>query len=191
MDSTEIADKAGVRMQTDRIGRWARRLGAALVAGLIVLLPAGPALAHGEGDSDQSRVLVLDALTYLVNKPANYMDMATDKVADALAATDTSGVDLTKVKAAEDALKNNDMMQTRSLLQASLSAEAGPVTGEDPGTTTVLDPLTVHPAWTGYEVTLAALSGASLLIGILLARHWRPAKRLRALRTEIQEGSIR
>lgn len=178
-------------MRTEKIGRWARRLGTALVTGLIVLLPAGPALAHGDGDSEQSRVLVLDALSYLANRPANYMDMTTDKVADALAAPDKSGVDLAKVKAAQDALMNNDMMQTRTLLQQSLSPLTGPVAGEDPGTTTVLDPLAVHPTWTGYEVTLAALSGASLLIGILLARHWRPTKRLRALRTQIQEGSIR
>ena len=178
-------------MRTQAIRTWAWRLGTALVTGLLVLLPAGPALAHGDGDSEQSRVLVLDALTYLANKPAGYMDVATDKVADALAAPDKEGVDLSQVKAAQGAIENNDMMQARALLQASLTPMTGPVTGEDPGTTKMLDPLTGHTAWNAYQVTLAALSGASLLIGILLARHWRPTRRLRALRAQFQEGSHR
>ena len=178
-------------MPTTRSTTRLRRACTVLLAALVVLLPAAPALAHGEGDSEQSRVLVLDALTYLANKPAGYMDEVTDKVGDALEAPDTAGVNLAKVEAAQQALEHNDMMQTRALLQASLAPMAGPVTGEDPGTTTMLDPLTVHSTWAGSEPALAALSLAAVLIGLVLARRWRPDISLRALRTHSHEGGTR
>ena len=178
-------------MPTTRSTTRLARACTALLIGLLVLLPAAPALAHGEGDSEQSRVLVLDALTYLANKPAGYMDEVTDKVGDALEAPDSTGVNLAKVQAAQQALKHNDMMQTRTLLQASLAPMAGPVTGEDPGTTAMLDPLTVHTTWAGSEAVLAALSLGAVLIGLILARRWRPDSSLRTLRTQSHEGETR
>lgn len=165
---------------------------AAAVTGLLLLLPAAPAFAHGGGDSDQSRVLVLDALSYLANKPSGYMDEATDKIGDALEAPDAAGVDLTTLKAAQQALKSNDMMRTRTLLQAALQPMSGAVTGEDPGTSSMPDPLTVHTGWAGSGVVSAALAaGVFVLAGLLLAWRWRPAVPLRALRAQATEWSPR
>lgn len=175
-------------MRTDTRTAHLRRACTAVLTGLLLLLSAAPALAHGGGDSDQSRVLVLDALTYLANKPANYMDEVTDKVGDALEAPDTAGVNLTKVQAAERALKSNDMMRARSLLQASLNPMTGPVTGEDPGTTTMPDPLSVHTGWNHSGALIGALSAAAAVLGgLVLARRWRPSMPLRALRAQSPE----
>lgn len=178
-------------MRTKRTSAPLRRACTAVLTGLLLLIPAAPALAHGGGDSDQSRVLVLDALTYLANKPTGYMDQVTDKVGDALEAPDTAGVNLTKVRAAQQALKSNDMMRTRTLLQASLAPLTAPVTGEDPGTTTMPDPLTVHTSWAGSGTVFAAGSAAALLIGLILARRWRPTMPLRALRAQSHEWRTR
>ena len=183
--------RTGAMMPTKRSTARRRQACTALLTGLLVLLPGAPALAHGGGDSEQSRVLVLDALTYMANRPAGYMDAVTDKVGDALEAPDTTGVNLAKVESARQALERNDMMQTRALLQASLAPMAGPVTGEDPGTTTMLDPLTVHTTWAGSEAVLAALSLGAALTGLVLARRWRPDVSLRALRTRSHEGGTR
>lgn len=181
----------GARMGTKRTDACLRRACTAVLTGLLLLLPAAPARAHGEGDSDQSRVLVLDALTYLANKPTGYMDEVTDKVGDALEAPDTAGVNLTKVKAAQRALKRNDMMQVRSLLQASLAPMTGPVTGEDPGTTTMPDPLTVHTSWAGSATVLAGVSAAAVLAGLVLAWRWRPSLSVRQLRIRSHEWRSR
>jgi hypothetical protein len=179
-----------VGMPTRRRRTSRRLVLTALVAGLAVLLPAGSAVAH-EGDSDQSRVLVLDALAYLANKPDGYEDNVADKVNDALEAPDTEGVDLTKVDAAKQALDAGDLATVRTQLQDSIEPLTGPVTGEETGTTTMLDPMAGHTDWGVAGVVLAVLSAAALLAGLLLGYRWRRRESLRDLRARITEGSAR
>jgi hypothetical protein len=190
-DSTAATRPEATPMPTARPRTPLRPAVTALLTGLILLLPAAPALAHGGGDSNQSRVLVLDALSYLANQPAGYEDSVTDKVGDALDAPDTQGVDLDKVAAAQQALKAGDMDQVRTLLQASLLPLTAPVTGEDTGTTTMLDPLPGHTTGTASTAALAGLSVAALLLGLGLARRWRPVESLAQLRRRVIGGEPR
>lgn len=169
----------------------ARRTCTIALVGLFLLLPAAPAVAHGDGDSAQSRVLVLDALTYLANRPAGYMEEATDKIGDALEAPDQSGVDLADVEAAQQALMSNDMMRARSLLEHSLAPVTGPVTGVDPGTTRMPDPLSAPTTWDSATVLTALFAAVAVLTGLALALRWRPSASLGALRAQSHEWRIR
>lgn len=174
-------------MRRQRRSGWLQGALVAAIAVLAVLVPAAPAFAHGGGDSDQSRVLVVDALSYLANKPSDYMDMAIDKIGDALDAPDKSGVDLAKVAAAQKAMDAEDMMQTRALLESSLKPQAAPVVGMDPGTTRMPDPMSGHTNWAGVGAVYAGLSGLVLLIGLVLAMRWRPGESIEQLRTRLNQ----
>lgn len=163
-----------------------RRAAAGMVTALLVFLTAAPASAHGGGEAAvPARTLVLTALTYLANQPPGYMDVAMDKVGDALESEDADGVDLAQVKAAQKALAGDDMMSARALLQASLRPVMGPVTGADTGTTTVLEPLPGATHWTAADAVVAALAAGGILVGTALAWWWRPPMNLRALRRRV------
>lgn len=177
-------------MGTKVIRAPSRMVLAALATGLLVLLPVAHALAHGD-EGEESRVLVIDALAYLANEPAGYEDHVADKVGDALEAPDTEGVDLTKLEAAQQALDAGDMAAVRRLLQDSVQPLTGPVTGEETGTTTMLDPLSGHTNWGGSGAVLASLSAVAVLTGLLLGYRWRRRESLRDLRAQITGGSAR
>lgn len=172
-------------------GRVLGRGAATLVTGLLVLLSAAPASAHGDGEEAiPARTLVLTALTYLANQPPGFMEVATDKIGDALESEDTAGVDLAEVQAAQRAVERDDMMAARELLQASLAPLTGPVTGEDPGTTTLLAPMAGRTQSAWFGAVLAAVAGALILTGTALAWRWRPAMTLGALRVQAGTTSI-
>jgi hypothetical protein len=160
---------------------------AVVIAALATVVPALPAAAH-EGDSDQARVLVLDALAYLANQPDGYVDDVTDKVGDALEAPDTEGVDLAKVRAAQASLESGDLTQVRADLQDSVEPLTERVTGEEPGTTTMLDPLPGRDGWTGGDTVLVVLSVLVLLAGVVLAIRWRPEESLHDLRVRAERN---
>lgn len=168
----------------------ARWIVALSMAGLFVLGPAAPALAHGgEGDSP-ARDLVIAALSYLANKPADYLDMAADKTDDALKAKDQQGVDLAKVKDAMMALDDHDPAKARTLLQASVQPMDEPATGMEPGTTVMHDPMPGHTDWAGSGVVYAVVSGLAVLVGLVFAVRWRPAESVAQLR-ELLKGDRR
>lgn len=164
-----------------------RRGFAIAISVLALSAPAAPAFAHGEGDSAQSRVLVVDALSYLANRPSDYMDMAMDKIGDALEAPDRAGVDLAKVTAAQRAMDAGDMMRTRALLEASLKPLTRPVVGMDTGTVSMPDPMSGHTDWSSVAAVYAGLSALLMLIGLVLAVRWRPRESIKQLRTRLNE----
>ncbi|HUW79188.1 MAG TPA: hypothetical protein VMV52_10640 [Candidatus Nanopelagicaceae bacterium] len=168
-------------------GKTYKRLATVLVTGWLALMPAIPAFAHGGGDSNQSRILVLDALAYLANKPADYMDLVTDKVNDAIEAEDPSGVTIEQVVAAQQALEAGDMTQVRTLLQSSLQPLTEPVVGEDVGTTTMLDPLGFTTKWTGSTGSFGLISLLALISGTLFAIRWRPKVTIKELLSHLME----
>lgn len=161
-------------------------LAALLVAVWLTTLVSTPAVAHGEGDSDQASVLVLQAIALIVNKPGG-MDDIQDKINDALEAPDKAGVDLAQVQAAKDALDNNNMDQARTRLQQSLQAGAPMqgATGEQTGTTTVHKALNTRGRLAGGDWVLLALSVLVLALGGWLAARFRPADSLRVLRRQL------
>jgi hypothetical protein len=99
-----------------------RRAFALIIAMLLTGLVAPQAAsAHGEGDSDESLVLVRQAIAFLVNKPGDQMDVE-GKINDSLDAPHKEGVNLTVVQRAMDALDAGDMAKVRQLLQQSIGA---------------------------------------------------------------------
>jgi len=182
-----VADMAHTRQRT-------RHVLTTLLTGVMLLLSSAPALAHGEGDSTHSRVLIIDALTYLANRPPEYLDLVKDKVHDALDAPDKAGVDLSAVAAAQMALMADhmsgmtDMTQVRTLLQGSLLPLSGPVTGEQTGTTTMLDPLVGHTAWNASTEVFTAAIAVAMLLGLVLSYLWRPTESFSQLRRRLIEG---
>jgi hypothetical protein len=196
-------------LRTTRGREFLRQSSVAFVIGCFTLLPAVPAFAHGGGDSSQSTILVLDALSYLANQPPHYADLAMDKVKDALMAKDQSGVNLGPLALAKKALDAGQMMQARELLQNSLQHMMGQemgqgmgqvtaqgmgqvmaqVMGDEPGTTMMLDPLKGSTIGGGSHGLLVGGSGLAVLAGLVLAGRWRPTQSLRKLRSQLTSES--
>lgn len=165
-----------------------RCVASGLAAAALVLLLAAPALAHGEGDSTESRVLVIDALSYLANRPEGFEDMVSDKIGDALDAENQEGVTLADVASAQRAFEAGDLARTRTLLQHSVQPLTGPVTGEETGTTVMLDPVDPSVDLTGLDGLLAALSAAAVAGGVVLAVRSRPRESIRDLNQTLTGG---
>ena len=166
-------------------GARLRALTSVAVAMLVVLLPAAPAFAHGGDESDQSRVLVLQALSYLANQPEGFADMAAEKVMDALDATDQNGVDLPMIQQAQKQLESGDISGARKLLQDSVAPLTVRATGEETGTTLVSDPLPGATAWSPGAWLLAFAAIVLILVGVALAYRWRPQQSLSSLRAQM------
>lgn len=160
-----------------------------VVAGAVLLFGAVPVSAHGDDESDVAGDLVRQAIAVIVNEPGN-MDLAADKINDALTAEDTAGVDLKLVAQARDALENDDFHQARALLERSIGARPH-IAGSDPqpirevpslavgaetGIDVVTDGLAPHRNVTSGDV--AALAGLAALaaLGVYLAVRFRPRK---------------
>ena len=157
---------------------------AVLLAGLVVPQAAS---AHGEGDSDESLMLVRQAIAFLVNRPGDQMDVE-DKINDSLEAPHKEGVNLALVKQAMDAMDAGDMMQVRRLLQQSIGARPyvgtedpvqigkvpPPLTGADTGTLAALDPMPGRHGLTAADWAALVASGVVLLVGTALSFRLRP-----------------
>lgn len=128
--------------------------GGVLVAGLI-LVGAGPARAHEGAESDRAADLVRQAIALVVNEPTKLAD-AREKIADARAAKDQTGVDASFLEPADGALAAGDAHQGRAFLEAAVGAR--PHTGTaDPApireTTTALGDEPAAPAGIATEGT--------------------------------------
>ncbi len=167
----------------------ARRAATGVAACVLILLPAAPALAHDEGESTQSRVLALAALTYLANRPAGFEDVVKDKLHDAADASDTDGVDLTQVAAAQQAFDNGDLAATRTLLQKAVQPLTTPVTGEETGTTVMLDPAAGQVSLGGLDGVLAGLSVLAVIAGGVAAVRTRPTDSIQGLKAQLTGGA--
>jgi hypothetical protein len=186
-------------MRTARGKELLRQSIVAFVIGCFTLLATAPAFAHGGGDSNQSRILVLDALSYLANQPPHYADAAMDKVKDALMAKDQSGVSMGPLTLAKQAMDAGQMMQARALLQQSIQHMMGQgmgqemvqVMGDEPGTTMMLDPLKGSTIGGGSRGLLVGASALAVLAGLVLASLWRPQESLRKLRSQMTSESAR
>ena len=105
---------------------------AACAVVLSVVVHAAPAMADEPGESDESRVLVQQAIALIVNVPDDAMAIG-ERIDDALEAPDTEGTDLAYVEKAKAALSDGDLEQTRDLLQTSIGAGPYVDQGVPPG----------------------------------------------------------
>ena len=190
------AVRAGIRRH--RRAGWL----AAVVAAVVAVMVAGPAWAHGGDEAgNTARQDVLQAIAYIVNTPGN-MDAALDKVKDAQAAKDTTGVNLALVRQAQAVVAANQMMSAKALLERSIGArldlsgtDVRPIlqvpagatsvalaTGEESGTQVVTDELAGRAGLTGLDITLLVLAALMATGGVLLSIKYRPAHSVRALR---------
>lgn len=160
---------------------------------MVVAFIGQPAMAHEGAESDRARDLVLQAIALIVNDPGNRA-MIEDKVADALDANDTEGVELGLVSRAGDALTQRNLHRVRSLLERAIGARAHrgggepapirevgpPPRGAQPGRAIPSDSL---PGREGFPVGDWALLAGSVVVaasGVALAIRWRPRRARRA-----------
>lgn len=101
-----------------------RLLSGLAVACLAIGVVASPALAHEGEEKVPARTQVQVADAILRTQPER-MDLAADRINDALEAEDHAGVDLGRVEQAKAALAAGDMPKTELLLEQALGACPG------------------------------------------------------------------
>ena len=132
--------------------RFARRtvsLACLLLGFALGLLATAPtALAHGGDESQEGYLLVQQALGHLAHDTSHTgIDLAMEKVGDALAAEDHDGVAIPQVTQAKAALEAGQVESARSLLQDSIKvalSELPPAVGNETGTK-LIAPRTARP----------------------------------------------
>ena len=173
---------------------------AATVSAAVLVFPAGPAAADEPGESDEARVLVLQAIALIVNTP-DEMHEIEERIEHAVEAPHTEGVDLEGVEQAMATLMEGDLQRTRELLQIAIGAgpfvrpgvpePVGETSGEpgrpafpvgaEAGTTVVLDEYRPDTGLDGGDVVLLVVAVAAMAAGALLAWRFRPPESVRQL----------
>lgn len=178
--------------------RWCRRVAVAVLAAVLVGVPVGSAWADEEGESDQARVLVQQALALLVN--GNTVESVREKLDDAVGAPIQEGVDMAVVERVRPSLDQpsavsgeSDRERIASQLQPALlpAVTVTMATGADTGTTVVLPEL--KPARGVTDPGDAGLLGSAALaigVGVTLAYRWRPAVTVASLRRAEREEAV-
>lgn len=167
---------------------------ACLVIGATIL-PTASAWAHGAGETTEGYVLVQQALGHLAHDSGHAgVEAAMEKVNDALATGDLSGVDVAEVTQARTALSADRVEQARTLLQHSILVATGalkPAVGEQTGTTVVRLPLAGRGALGAAQWLLGAVALLMVLAGGAVAYRFRPEDNLRKLRRRLSVNAPR
>ena len=181
----------GLRADPNR--RFARRglslagLLLALAMGLLAVAPT--AAAHGGDESQEGYLLVQQALGHLAHDTTHTgIDLAMEKVDDALAAEDRDGVSIPEVTQAKAALEAGQVEPARSLLQESIKvalSELPPATGNETGTTLVTPELPGRDDLTGSDRILLVGSLVLVAAGLTLSFMFRPHDSVGALRRRL------
>jgi hypothetical protein len=141
-------------------------LGGLVLAWLAIAAFAAPAWAHEGEEKVPARTQVAVADAILRTQPEQ-MDLAADRINDALEAEDHEGVDLDRVKQAKDTLEAGDMAKTELLLEQALGACPGqPVT--NPATVRAKLPQTPCPT-PAHELALGRVPVHGTAKPVLLA----------------------
>jgi hypothetical protein len=148
------------------------RLGGLALALLAVAVFAAPASAHEGEEKVPARTQVAVADAILRTQPEQ-MDLAADRINDALEAEDHEGVDLGRVKQAKETLETGDMAKTELLLEQALGACPGqPVTnpaGVRPKLPQAPCPTPAHELALGRVPLHGTAKPVLLTIGVVLA----------------------
>lgn len=166
----------------------------AIAIGLLCLYAvAPPAAAHGGDETQEGYLLVQQALGHLAHDTSpTGIDLAMEKVDDALAAEDQDGVAVADVEKAKRALGAGQVEQARALLQGSikeaLSKQALPL-GEQTGTTVVVPALPGRHGLSGRDWGFLIASLIFLVAGSGLAFRFRPRDTVDELRRRLGDAS--
>lgn len=95
-----------------------------LLAWLAVAALAAPASAHEGEEKVPARTQVQVAVALITTQPEQ-MDLAADRINDAIEAEDQGGVDVGRVKQAQAAFRAGDVSRTELLLEQALGACPG------------------------------------------------------------------
>lgn len=135
----------------------------AALVGLLVLVPAGAALAHeGEEEDLTAKDLVQQAIGILEEQPGMTGEVE-DKISEALADDETEGVDLGIVEQAKQALEAGRVSETLDLLARSIGTQVGqPTVGGG----------LEAPKGTAGPILIAAAAGL-IVVGGIVARKVR------------------
>lgn len=144
------------------------------------------AWAHGEGETEEGYLLVQQALGHLAHDTSMAgVELAMEKVDDALKTKDQEGVDVAELQRAHAALEAQQVGPGRALLEDSIRealAQLKPATGEETGTRLVPAPLPGRGTLAAGDAVLLVVSVLVLLLGVGLAWRYRPADTLGDLR---------
>lgn len=178
---------------TRRPASWSplARCAACALVTLMTFALAPSAGADEPGETTQGYLLVQQALGHLAHDTGHEgMDLAMEKVEDALATKDQAGVDAATLEKAKTALEAEQVDAARAELQDSITQalrNLPPATGEDTGTTVVLPALDTRGGMSGKDWVFVAISLLALVSGILLAIRFRPADSVGELRQRLGE----
>lgn len=169
---------------------WGGRLLAPVAAGLLLVVPAGSALAHGDEEQVPAKTLLQQAIALLRGQPEEVRAIE-DKIRDALEAEDTDGVDLALVERAAAAFDEGDLHLAQDLLEEAIGAaphrvvttpnpEPGmPAPSPEPGAeaSPVLHERAIEgglraPAGAAGPILLG-LAGVAVLLGLVVVRRAR------------------
>jgi hypothetical protein len=179
---------------------WAK-VAVVLFAVVVAMVWTATAVGADEGgESDEAKLLVQQAIALIVNTPEDLMAVQ-ERVGDAIEAPHQEGVDASLVARAARAVAEADLTSARDLLQRAIGAgpyvrdgmpepvgeTAGQVgkpvfaTGEQTGTTVVLDEFVPERRLDGGERILLAVSALLTVVGLWLSWRWRPRDTVRRL----------
>lgn len=161
------------------------------VAAALMLLTAfaiaAPAVAQGEGETNQGYLLVQQALGHLAHDTsAAGIHTAMENLQEALNTTDQRGVDVTEVRQGMDSLKAGAVGKARHLLQDSIKealTNLPPATGNQTGTKVVVPELPGRSALHARDWVFLIASVLVGLLGVWLALRFRPHDSVRDLRS--------
>lgn len=188
-----VSQRLRARPQSFRRRRRAVSLFLPWVVFLTAFLSASPAWADEPGETEVGYLLVQQALGYLADDTTDTgVELAMEKVGDALETDDQEGVDVTELERARTALEAGEVVQGRAELEQSISealSQLPPATGEETGTTTVPSALSSRGALSGSDWTFLVVSVLLVGLGGGLAWRFRPQDNLRHLRAQLGSGS--
>lgn len=160
------------------------------VLGVVCMFASATAAgAHDDDETQEGYLLVQQALGHLAHDTSHEgMDLAMEKVDDALAAEDQDGVAVADVGRANQALEAGQVEQARALLQGSIEealSNLPPAVGDQTGTTVVLAAQPGRGSLTSGDWTFMGVSLVFLLAGAGLAYRFRPTDTVGELRRRL------
>lgn len=160
----------------------------AVVAGMFLapMTMTAPAHAHGDDEAKEGYLLVQQALAHLAHDTSSDgIDLAMEKVNDALETDDQEGLDVAEVRQGMDALEAGRVGKARILLQDSITvalADRPLAIGYDTGTGLVPSGLPARGPLGVGDGVLLVLSVAVAGVGVWLSVRFRPKDTVSALR---------